>query len=74
MINYQKANIILYYRKGNHPKHIIELSKHYRNIIVEKPISLSVKEERIINICKNNSRLFVVKQNRFNHSYTTKSY
>ena len=71
MINYQKANIIcILTESGNHPKHIIELSKHYRNIIVEKPISLSVKEAtEAINICKkNNSRLFVVKQNRFNQA------
>ena len=69
MHKYKQADIIcILTESGNHSKHIIQLSKYYKNIIVEKPISLTVKDaEKAINICnKNKSRLFVVKQNRFN--------
>ena len=53
---------------GNHSKHIIELSKYGKALIVEKPMALNVEQaEKMILECeKNNCILFVVKQNRFN--------
>ncbi len=53
---------------GYHAKHVIEISKYVKNIIVEKPLALNMKEANMmINICKKNKvKLFLVKQNRFN--------
>ncbi len=71
MINYKVADIAcILTESGNHPKHIIELSKYYENIVVEKPLSLNVNDaKKAISACKkNNCRLFVVKQNRYNPS------
>ena len=53
---------------GNHSNHVIKLSKHVKNIVVEKPMSLDVvSAKRMIKVCKiNSTKLFVVKQNRFN--------
>ncbi len=53
---------------GYHAKHVIDLAKHGRHIIVEKPMALRVSDcEDMIAACKaSGSRLFVVQQNRFN--------
>ncbi len=53
---------------GNHAKNVIELSKYRKHIIVEKPMALTIDDaDSMIEACdKNNCRLFVVKQNRFN--------
>ena len=69
MINHQIADIAcILTESGNHPSHIVYLSKYYKNIIVEKPLSLNIKgAKQAIHACKKNKcRLFVVKQNRFN--------
>ena len=53
---------------GLHPKHAIYCSKFCKNIIVEKPMALDIlSAKKMIKECKKNkSRLFIVKQNRFN--------
>ena len=53
---------------GYHARHVIDLAQHGRHIIVEKPMALTVADcDAMIKACsKNNCRLFVVKQNRFN--------
>jgi len=53
---------------GNHAKDVINLSKFKKHIIVEKPIALTLDDvDNMISACdKNQCKLFVVKQNRFN--------
>ena len=53
---------------GLHPEHVINLSNYVENITVEKPMALRISEadEIILSCAKRNTRLFVVKQNRFN--------
>ncbi len=53
---------------GNHAKNVLELLKYKKHFIVEKPISLSLKDaDAMIEGCdKAGVKLFVVKQNRFN--------
>lgn len=53
---------------GNHAKHVINLAKYGKHIIVEKPMALTLDDaDNMIFACKKyNCRLFVVKQNRFN--------
>ena len=53
---------------GLHAKQTIETARYGINICTEKPMALNVKDaEKMIKICKkNNVKLFVVKQNRFN--------
>lgn len=53
---------------GYHAQHVIELSQYGKPIIVEKPMALTIEDaDRMIEACqKNNVKLFVVKQNRFN--------
>ncbi len=53
---------------GNHAKHTIHLSQYGKHIIVEKPMALTLDDaDRMIEACdRNNCKLFVVKQNRFN--------
>ena len=53
---------------GYHARHVIDLARHGKHIVVEKPMALTVADcDAMIKACsKNNCRLFVVKQNRFN--------
>ena len=53
---------------GNHAKHVINLSKYGKHIIVEKPMALTLDDaDEMIKACdKNGCKLFVVKQNRYN--------
>lgn len=53
---------------GNHAKHVINLAKYGKHIVVEKPMALTLDDaDDMIMACQKNScRLFVVKQNRFN--------
>lgn len=53
---------------GNHARDVIECAGEVENIIVEKPMALTIEDaKKMIKICKERkSRLFVVKQNRFN--------
>lgn len=54
---------------GLHAEHVKELAPYGKHIIVEKPIALRLQDaDEIIDASKKNHiRLFVVKQNRFNH-------
>lgn len=53
---------------GYHAKHVINLAKYRKHLIVEKPMALTLKDaDDMIAACeKNYCKLFVVKQNRFN--------
>lgn len=53
---------------GYHAKNVINLAKYGKHIVVEKPMALTLDDaDEMINVCDaNNSKLFVVKQNRFN--------
>lgn len=53
---------------GNHAQHVIKCAGKVSNIVVEKPMALSVMDaQKMISVCKEkNTNLFVVKQNRFN--------
>ena len=53
---------------GSHAKIVQELSKFKTDIVVEKPIALTIDDSnKMIDVCSNSEvRLFVVKQNRYN--------
>jgi len=53
---------------GYHAKHVLNLAKYGKHIVVEKPMALTLDDaDAMIKACdENNARLFVVKQNRFN--------
>lgn len=53
---------------GNHAKHVINLAKYGKHIVVEKPMALTLDDaDAMIRACdENGCKLFVVKQNRFN--------
>lgn len=53
---------------GLHASHVIQLAPYVKNLIVEKPMALSLEDaDKMISECDmHGSRLFVVKQNRFN--------
>lgn len=53
---------------GNHAKHVIELAKYGKHIVVEKPMALRLEDsDAMIKACDDSGiKLFVVKQNRFN--------
>ena len=53
---------------GYHAKHVINLAKYEKHIVVEKPMALTLDDaDAMIRACDENScKLFVVKQNRLN--------
>lgn len=53
---------------GYHARHVINLAKYGKHIVVEKPMALTLDDaDEMIRTCdENNVKLFVVKQNRFN--------
>ena len=53
---------------GYHAKHVINLAKYGKHIVVEKPMALTLDDaDAMIKACdENGCKLFVVKQNRFN--------
>jgi UDP-N-acetyl-2-amino-2-deoxyglucuronate dehydrogenase len=53
---------------GYHAKHVINLAKYRKHIVVEKPMALRlVDADDMIEACdRNGIRLFIIKQNRFN--------
>ncbi len=53
---------------GLHAEQVINLAKYKKHIIVEKPMALTIDSaDDMINACdKNDIKLFVIKQNRFN--------
>jgi len=69
MMQNEKIDVVcVLTESGYHAKHVINLSKYGKHIIVEKPMALTIDDaDDMISACeKNNCRLFVVKQNRFN--------
>lgn len=60
--------IVVLTESGLHARHVLELAKYRKHIIVEKPMALTLDDaDKMIRSCDRNSvRLFVVKQNRFN--------
>ncbi len=60
--------VVILTPSGLHAEHVIQLSKYGCDIIVEKPMALNLADaDLMIEACKkNNVKLFVVKQNRFN--------
>ena len=53
---------------GNHAAHVIQLARHGRHIMVEKPMALTLDDaDDMIRACDTHGcKLFVIKQNRFN--------
>lgn len=53
---------------GYHAKHVVNLAKYGKHIVVEKPMALTLDDaDEMIKVCdEHNAKLFVVKQNRFN--------
>lgn len=53
---------------GAHAEHVINLAKHGKHILVEKPMALTIDDaDEMVRVCDEaRVRLFVVKQNRFN--------
>ncbi|NVJ98896.1 MAG: Gfo/Idh/MocA family oxidoreductase [Alphaproteobacteria bacterium] len=53
---------------GMHAEHTIRLAKYGKDIVVEKPMALTLDDaDAMIRACdQHNCRLFVIKQNRFN--------
>jgi len=53
---------------GNHASNVINLAKYKKHLLVEKPMALTLEDaDAMIEACdRNNCKLFVVKQNRFN--------
>lgn len=53
---------------GYHAKHVIEIAKYAKHIVVEKPMALTLDDaDAMIKACDEAGvKLFVVKQNRFN--------
>jgi len=53
---------------GLHADHVIKLSEYGKDIIVEKPMALTMDDaDAMIEACdRNDCRLFIIKQNRFN--------
>tara|TARA_Y100000768_G_scaffold386677_1_gene375677 strand:+ start:1937 stop:3010 length:1074 start_codon:yes stop_codon:yes gene_type:complete len=69
MMNSCKLDVVVVLTpSGMHAKNTIELSKYGCDILVEKPMALSLDDaDQMINACNEaNVRLFIVKQNRFN--------
>jgi len=53
---------------GYHAEHVIQIAKYKKHIVVEKPMALTLADaDAMIKACdESGSKLFVVKQNRFN--------
>jgi len=60
--------IVVLTESGNHARHVIELARHGKHIMVEKPMALALSDaDEMIRMCDQAQiKLFVVKQNRFN--------
>lgn len=60
--------VVVLTESGNHARNVIELARYRKDIIVEKPMALTVEDaDAMIKACEvAKVRLFVVKQNRFN--------
>ena len=60
--------VVVLTESGNHARHVVELARYSRHILVEKPMALTLDDaDTMIRACDDaDIRLFVVKQNRFN--------
>jgi UDP-N-acetyl-2-amino-2-deoxyglucuronate dehydrogenase len=60
--------VVVLTESGNHAEHVIALTQYRKNIVVEKPMALTLNDaDAMIRACdRAGVRLFVVKQNRFN--------
>ena len=60
--------VVVLTESGNHAKHVIALAPYGKHVVVEKPMALTLDDaDAMIAACdRAGSRLFVVKQNRFN--------
>lgn len=60
--------VVVLTESGNHAKHVVQLAKYGKHIIVEKPMALTLDDaDAMIQTCDAAGiKLFVVKQNRFN--------
>lgn len=60
--------VVVLTESGNHARHVIELARYRRHLIVEKPMALTLDDaDAMIRACDEAGvKLFVVKQNRFN--------
>ncbi len=60
--------VVILTPSGMHASHTINLAKYGKDIMVEKPMALTLDDaDEMIKECdKNKCRLFVIKQNRFN--------
>ena len=68
MRNEEVDVVVVLTESGNHAKHVIELAKYKKHVVVEKPMALTIDDaDLMMKACaENDVRLFVVKQNRFN--------
>ena len=68
MLTEEPDVVVVLTESGKHAEHAIELSQYGKHIVVEKPMALRLRDaDRMIEACdRNNVKLFVVKQNRFN--------
>jgi UDP-N-acetyl-2-amino-2-deoxyglucuronate dehydrogenase len=60
--------VVVLTESGRHAEHTVALAQYGKHIVVEKPMALTLDDaDAMIRACdRNNIRLFVVKQNRFN--------
>lgn len=60
--------VVVLSESGNHARHVIELAKYGKHIVVEKPMALRLDDvDAMIYACDTAGiKLFVIKQNRFN--------
>lgn len=60
--------VVVLTESGSHASHVIELSRYGKDVMVEKPMALTLDDaDAMISACDENScKLFVIKQNRFN--------
>ncbi len=69
MMQEEKVDVVVVLTpSGLHSEHVINLAKYGKDIMVEKPMALTLDgADSMIEACDyNNCRLFVIKQNRFN--------
>jgi predicted dehydrogenase len=60
--------VVVLTESGNHARHVLELVRYGKHIVVEKPMALTLEDiDDVIAACDSAGiKLFVVKQNRFN--------
>lgn len=68
MIKEKPNAVAILTESGYHAQHVIELAQYGADLLVEKPMALTLDDaDEMIKVCDlNGVRLFVVKQNRFN--------